>query len=68
MTKSITLAMLALLLLSPAASAGSDAEAIAAASLAWEKAYNAGNGTEVAALYSADAALLPPGGAQVAGR
>ena len=41
---------------------------IAAASLAWEKAYNAGNGTEVAALYSADAALLPPGGAQVAGR
>lgn len=66
--KSIPLAMLVLLLLSPAVLAGSDEDAIAAATLAWEKAYNAGNGAEVGALYSVDAALLPPGGAQVNGR
>jgi len=66
--KSIALAMLALLLLSPAAMAGSDAEAIAQASRSWEKAYNAGDGAAVAALYTADGALLPPGGARVDGR
>jgi uncharacterized protein (TIGR02246 family) len=66
--KSIALAVLAMLLLSPSALAGSDAEAIAAASLAWEKAYNSGNAAGVGELYTADGALLPPGGAQVDGR
>lgn len=66
--RSIPLAMLALLLLSPVAFAGSDAEAIAAGSRSWEKAYNGGSGAEVAALYAVDAALLPPGGARVDGR
>ena len=65
--KSVTLAMLALIILSPAAFAGSDADAIAKASLAWEKSYNAGDGVAVAALYTADGILLPPGGAIVEG-
>jgi uncharacterized protein (TIGR02246 family) len=66
--KSVTLAMLALVFLSSAVLAGSDADAIAEAGLSWEKAYNSGDGAAVAALYTADGALLPPGGARVEGQ
>jgi uncharacterized protein (TIGR02246 family) len=68
MMKSVTLAMLALVFLSPTVFAGSDADAIAEGGLSWEKAYNSEDGTAVAALYTTDAALLPPGGARVEGQ
>jgi len=66
--KTLILALLALVLVAPAATAGSDAEAITAADRAWEAAYNAGDSAAVAALYAADAAVLPPGGARIDGR
>ena len=66
--KSVTLAMLALVFLAPTVLAGSDADAIAEGGLSWEKAYNSGDGAAVAALYTTDGALLPPGGARVEGQ
>ena len=65
--KSVTLAILALLFSSPAAVAGSDADAIAAGGASWEKAYTSGDSAAVAALYAPDAAVLPPGGARADG-
>jgi uncharacterized protein (TIGR02246 family) len=38
-----------------------DADAIRAVNVAWNKAYNAGDGAAVAALYADDAVLLAPG-------
>lgn len=51
---------------SPAASA--DEAAIRAQTTDWEKAYNAGDAKAVAALYTEDALLLPPGAPGVHGR
>ena len=42
--------------------------AIAKGSAAWQAAFNAGDGAAVAALYTSDASLLPPGGDPVQGR
>jgi uncharacterized protein (TIGR02246 family) len=68
MMKSVMLAVLAMVFLSPTVLAGSDADAIAEGGLSWEKAYNSEDGAAVAALYTTDAALLPPGGARVEGQ
>jgi ketosteroid isomerase-like protein len=48
-------------------SAGSDIEAVNTIAAGWEKAYNEKNADAVAALYSEDAQLLPPGAAVVNG-
>lgn len=48
--------------------AGSAAEDIPAAAEAFAAAFNSGDGAGVAALYSEDAALLPPDGKRVDGR
>lgn len=48
--------------------AGADEAAIRAQSLSWAKAYNGGDAKAVAALYSDDALLLPPGAAGASGR
>jgi uncharacterized protein (TIGR02246 family) len=44
------------------------ADAIRAVNVAWNKAYNAGDGTAVAALYAEDAVLLAPGAPAVRGK
>jgi uncharacterized protein (TIGR02246 family) len=51
---------------SPTATA--DETAIRAQSIDWEKAYNAGDANAVAALYTEDAILLPPGAPGASGR
>lgn len=66
--KSIAGALVALLMLSSAVHAGSDSEAIEAANRSWEAAYNSGDAAGLAALYTSDGALLPPGGTRVEGR
>ena len=48
--------------------APSDEAAIRAQTMAWEKAYNAGDAKGVAAQYAEDALLLPPGAPAVRGR
>ncbi len=48
--------------------AGSPREHIDASLIKFVAAFNAGDGAGVAALYTEDAALLPPGGTQVNGR
>jgi uncharacterized protein (TIGR02246 family) len=48
--------------------AAADEAAIRAQSTDWEKAYNAGDAKAVAALYSEDALLLPPGSPGARGR
>lgn len=48
--------------------AGSVTEAIEARSLEFEAAFNSGDSAALGALYSPDAAILPPGGARVDGR
>ncbi len=48
--------------------ASSDEAAIRAQTMAWEKAYNAGDAKGVAAQYAEDALLLPPGAPAVRGR
>jgi len=68
MMKSVALVLLGLVSFSSVVWAGSDADAIAASGLAWEKAYNSGDGAAVAALYTDDAALFPPGAARVDGK
>ena len=45
-----------------------DSAAVESAAAAWEKAYNDKDGAAVAALYTEDAQLLPPGPAVVNGR
>lgn len=69
--RALAFAAAALLVLPTALQAqGSDEAraAIAAASEQWARAYNAGDAAGVAALYTADAMLLPPGGEPVTGR
>jgi len=53
-----------------AATAGTapDAKAIRALNIAWYKAYNAGDGAAVAALYGEDAVLMAPGAPAARGR
>ena len=52
----------------PATDNATEAAAIAAVNDAWGKAYNAGDAAALAALYSEDAAVNPPGSPQVRGR
>jgi uncharacterized protein (TIGR02246 family) len=52
----------------PQHDAAADQDAVAAAAANWEKAYNDKNADGVAALYTEDAQLLPPGPAVVNGR
>ncbi len=52
----------------PASDSAADAAAVAAVNDAWGKAYNAGDAAAIAALYSEDAAVNPPGSPQVRGR
>jgi uncharacterized protein (TIGR02246 family) len=49
------------------AAAGADSAAIKAVNVAWNKAYNAGDGAAVAALYADDAVLSAPGVAPLRG-
>ena len=51
-----------------ASPASADETAIRAQSTNWEKAYNGGDAKAVAALYTEDALLLPPGASGVSGR
>ena len=50
------------------AAASADEAAIRKQSMDWEKAYNGGDAKGVAALYTEDALLLPPGASVVKGR
>lgn len=68
MIKSITPLALCLSLAAMPALAGGAADEIEARSLEFEAAFNAGDGAAVGALYTPDAAVLPPGGARVDGR
>ena len=52
----------------PQHDAAADDAAVASAGASWEKAYNDKDADAVAALYTADAQLLPPGPAVVNGR
>jgi uncharacterized protein (TIGR02246 family) len=52
----------------PAASTTADETAIRAVNIAWNKAYNAGDGAAVAALYAEDAVLNAPGKPMVRGK
>ena len=52
----------------PTTDNAAEAAAIAAVNDAWGKAYNAGDAAAVAALYTEDAAVNPPGSPQVRGR
>lgn len=55
----------------PAAAFGQDesaAAAIAEITEAWDAGWNAGDGAAIAALYTEDAMLLPPGGEAISGR
>jgi uncharacterized protein (TIGR02246 family) len=45
-----------------------DADAIRAVNVAWNKAYNAGDGAGIAALYTEDAVLMAPGAPLVRGK
>jgi uncharacterized protein (TIGR02246 family) len=51
----------------PAADTAADSAAIAAVNEAWGKAYNAADAAGLAALYTTDAAVNPPGAPQVRG-
>jgi uncharacterized protein (TIGR02246 family) len=52
----------------PALAAGSAEEGIKAASAEFEHAFNSGDGAAVGALYTEDAAILPPDAARVDGK
>ena len=71
MTRHIALALAALVLALPSsaiAQGGGDTRAqIEKMTKAWEKAYNAGDATAVAALYAKDAKLMPPGAEPASG-
>jgi len=56
------------LMFSTAVQAGEPRMHIEEAVVKWVAAFNAGDGAAVADLYTADAALFPPGGARVDGR
>ncbi len=70
--RSVMPILCAALLALPSATLGQaspDAQAaIAEANAAWEAAWNAGDGAGIAALYTDDAMLLPPGGEPIEGR
>ena len=52
----------------PDTAAAADADAIRAVNVAWNKAFNAGDGAGVAALYAEDAVLMAPGAPTVRGK
>ena len=63
------LGILTLAVLLPASAMAGEVRAhIDAGTVKWVAAFNAGDGAAVAALYSEDAVLLPPGGERVDGR
>lgn len=68
MTRSMLVSGLVLFLSSTPALAEGAKEAIEQAAIAWETAFNAADGKGIAALYTEDAALLPPGAARVDGK
>jgi uncharacterized protein (TIGR02246 family) len=69
--RSAALAVCAALLTFPSAVLGQadpDAQVgVKEATMAWQAAWNAGNGAGIAALYAEDAVILPPGGDAVKG-
>jgi len=52
----------------PAPDTAADADAIRAVNVAWNKAYNVGDGAGVTALYAEDAVLMPPGAPPARGK
>ena len=68
MIKSITALTLCLPFTALPALAGDATAEIEARSVEFEAAFNAGDGAAVGAMYTEDAAVLPPGGARVDGR
>ena len=68
MTRAIVLAALPLLLGADPGHAQDAKAAIDEAALAWESAFNAGDGKGVAELYTEDAALFPPDAERVDGK
>lgn len=68
MTRSMLVSGLVLFLSSTPTLAEGAKEAIEQAAIAWETAFNAADGKGIAALYTEDAALLPPGAARVDGK
>jgi uncharacterized protein (TIGR02246 family) len=68
MTRWIGLAALPLLLAAAPGHAQNAEAAIDEAAMAWESAFNAGDGKGVAELYTEDAALFPPGAERVDGK
>jgi len=68
MTRAIVLAALPLLLGADPGHAQDAKAAIDEAAMAWESAFNAGDGKGVAELYTEDAALFPPDAERVDGR
>jgi len=68
MTRLIVLAALPLLLGADMSHAQDAKAAIDEAAIAWESAFNAGDGKGVAELYTEDAALFPPGAERVDGK
>ncbi len=68
MMRTIGLAALPLLLAATPGHAEDAAAAIEEAAMAWEAAFNGGDGKGVAALYTDDAVLLPPGAERVDGQ
>lgn len=68
MTRLIVLAAVPLLLAADPGHAQDAEAAIDEAAMAWESAFNAGDGKGVAELYTEDAALFPPGAERVDGK
>jgi uncharacterized protein (TIGR02246 family) len=68
MTRWMLVSGLTVILAHTSALAEGAKEAIEQTAIAWETAFNAGDGKAVAELYTEDAALLPPDGARVDGR
>lgn len=68
MIKSISALAICLPFIALPALASDAAAEIEARSVAFEAAFNAGDGATVGAMYTEDAAVLPPGGARVDGR
>ncbi len=66
--KKILLGLIFLVFASTASFAGNAKTAIEAGAVAFVDAFNSGDGKNLAALYTEDATVLPPGGATVVGR